>query len=481
MKIEAIDEAQADLVAPAAEATETARDQAIHEIAQRIGSLSVSLASASGEISDTSVRVISEAEVFQSLSVKTSQLTVQGKSVLDSANSAVDMSEKAEETVCATSQRLGAMVEDVKDLIERVQGIFDRLSGLEISLDRVATVSTEVDNISRKTNLLSLNASIEAARAGRHGRGFMVVAQEVKDLSNLTSEATGEIHNTIAELSKDMRGLIEDAEQAVDSANCIRRQTRGIGEEIEDIPQTLSRMSTSQRDILKASEEITSVTDEVAQTIQSLTDDVTTSADSLRDAQSALEDITEDAETITGMVSQMGVETIDTPYIQAVQAAAQEVSDLFSEAVNSGRISMADLMDTNYTPIPNTNPAQVMAVFTPYMDSVLPAIQERMLDLSGDVVFCVALNKDGYLPTHNKKFSLPQIEGEVAFNSSFCRNRRIFDDRVGLAAGKSTKPFLMQAYRRDMGDGNFAMMKDLSAPIYINGTHWGGLRLGYKA
>jgi methyl-accepting chemotaxis protein len=309
----------------------------------------------------------------------------------------------------------------------------------------------------------------------------MVVAQEVKDLSNLTSEATGEIHDTIGELGKDLRNLIEDAEQAVSSANCIRQQTNGIGAEIEEIPQTLARMAASQRDILTASEEITNVTDEVGQTIQALTQDVTTSASSLRDAHSAMADITEDAETITGMVSRMGVETVDTPYIRAVKEAAEEISGLFSDAVASGRMSLVDFMDTTYTPIPNTNPAQVMARFTPYMDSVLPPILERMLKLSEDVVFCAALNRDGYLPTHNKQFSLPQIEGEVEFNSAFSRNRRIFDDRVGLAAGQSTKPFLMQAYRRDMGNGNFTMMKDLSVPIYIDGTHWGGLRLGYKA
>ena len=61
-----------------------------------------------------------------------------------------------------------------------------------------------------------------------------------------------------------------------------------------------------------------------------------------------------------------------------------------------------------------------------------------------------------------------------------CRNRRIFNDRTGLAAGRNTKPFLLQTYRRDMGGGNFSLMKDLSAPIIINGRHWGGLRIGFK-
>jgi methyl-accepting chemotaxis protein len=85
---------------------------------------------------------------------------------------------------------------------------------------------------------------------------------------------------------------------------------------------------------------------------------------------------------------------------------------------------------------------------------------------------------NGYLPTHNRKFSQPQSDDPV-WNAANCRNRRIFDDRVGLKAGRNTAPFLLQVYRRDMGGGSFRMMKDLSAPIRVHGRHWGGLRLAY--
>jgi methyl-accepting chemotaxis protein len=95
------------------------------------------------------------------------------------------------------------------------------------------------------------------------------------------------------------------------------------------------------------------------------------------------------------------------------------------------------------------------------------------------VVFCAAVDVNGYLPTHNKKFSKPQSD-DPTWNTANCRNRRIFDDRVGAAAGRHTEPFLLQAYRRNMGD-SFVLMKDCSAPIYVHGRHWGGVRLAYKA
>ena len=110
----------------------------------------------------------------------------------------------------------------------------------------------------------------------------------------------------------------------------------------------------------------------------------------------------------------------------------------------------------------------------------MPAIQEPFLDHDPRVVFCAAVDRNGYLPTHNNIYSHPPSDDPV-WNAANCRNRRIFDDRTGLAAGRNTKPFILQTYRRDMGGGNFVLMKDLSAPIFVEGRHWGGLRVGYKA
>jgi methyl-accepting chemotaxis protein len=115
--------------------------------------------------------------------------------------------------------------------------------------------------------------------------------------------------------------------------------------------------------------------------------------------------------------------------------------------------------------------------FAQFTDRVLPKVQEAALDLN-EVIFCAVVDRNGYLPTHNRKFSQPQGPDPV-WNAANCRNRRIFNDRVGLKAGRSKEPFLLQVYRRDMGGGVFRMMKDVSAPIVVNGRHWGGLRLAY--
>ncbi len=119
-----------------------------------------------------------------------------------------------------------------------------------------------------------------------------------------------------------------------------------------------------------------------------------------------------------------------------------------------------------------------MAAFTSFTDRVLPPIQEAALEFDPRVVYCAAIDTNGYLPTHNLKFSQPQGP-DFDWNMANCRNRRIFDDRVGLKAGNNREPFLLQVYRRDMGNCEFVMMKDLSAPIVVQGHLWGGLRLAY--
>ncbi|MEK9671021.1 MAG: hypothetical protein VW268_00770 [Rhodospirillaceae bacterium] len=105
--------------------------------------------------------------------------------------------------------------------------------------------------------------------------------------------------------------------------------------------------------------------------------------------------------------------------------------------------------------------------------------QTNLLVLNATIEAARTVDRNGYLPTHNLKFAKPQGDDPI-WNNANCRNRRIFNDRTGLRAGQNTRPFFLQTYRRDMGGGNFVLMKDLSAPIMVKGRHWGGLRPAYK-
>jgi methyl-accepting chemotaxis protein len=84
------------------------------------------------------------------------------------------------------------------------------------------------------------------------------------------------------------------------------------------------------------------------------------------------------------------------------------------------------------------------------------------------------------VPVHNRRVSQPQRPGDPVWNTANSRNKRIFDDRAGIAAARSARPFLVQAYARDMGGGQMVMLREVDAPIRALGRHWGGFRTAYR-
>jgi methyl-accepting chemotaxis protein len=214
-------------------------------------------------------------------------------------------------------------------------------------------------------------------------------------------------------------------------------------------------------------------------TVRELAGQVDRSAGALEAARARAGTFLGVSESLLELTASSGVRTPDTPYIDAAIETAGAIAAHFEQAIASGRITLADLFDDRYQPIAGSDPGQHMTRFTALTDTLLPELQEPVAATLPNVVFCAAVDRNGYLPTHNQKFSRPQGPDPV-WNAAHCRNRRIFADRTGLAAGRNQRRFLLQTYRRDMGGGQFVLMKDLSAPIVVAGRHWGGLRIAYR-
>lgn len=170
----------------------------------------------------------------------------------------------------------------------------------------------------------------------------------------------------------------------------------------------------------------------------------------------------------------------DADLKDAAQETAAAIGRLFDRAIDEGHIGFDPLFSTDYQPVPGTDPQQVTTPFVDLCDRLLPPVQEPLLTRFPRVVFCAAVDRNGYLPTHNAAWSQPQRPGEPEWNAAHSRNRRLFDDATGLAAARSRQPVLVQTYRRDMGGGVIASMKDISAPIFVKGKHWGAFRIGCK-
>ncbi len=160
--------------------------------------------------------------------------------------------------------------------------------------------------------------------------------------------------------------------------------------------------------------------------------------------------------------------------------AGKELNRMFEQAVSRGEISIDDLFDDNYVAIPGTAPTQYRTRALDWADRTLPAFQEAFLAKDPRMVFCVMIDRNGYLPVHNRIYSQPQRPGDEAWNMANSRNRRIFNDAAGLAAGRNTRSYLIQSYARDMGKGVTVMMREIDVPVAVRGQHWGGFRTAYK-
>jgi methyl-accepting chemotaxis protein len=152
-----------------------------------------------------------------------------------------------------------------------------------------------------------------------------------------------------------------------------------------------------------------------------------------------------------------------------------EVTAELNKLISTNKLTLAQIFDTFYIPIPNTNPQKYRTQYDKFTDETIRIVLDKYLEKDNRIKFVVAVDKNGYLPTHNTRYSRP-LTGDGDYDTKHNRTKRMFNDRTGLAAARNTKPFLLQSYSRDTGE----TMMDLSVPIYIDGRHWGAIRIGYQ-
>jgi methyl-accepting chemotaxis protein len=348
--------------------------------------------------------------------------------------------------------------------VEQVAHDVAAVSGV---LGQVFSAAEGISHIAFQTRIVAFNAAVEAKRVGDAGRGFAVVADAVKDLARQVEEASKLIMGTVRDLGKRVETLSGDIRDA------------GAGGNRDTIQGAFRALHARIDAVARCAQGNTTICNEVSGSVESLSRELEHTGRSLERAKGRVEELLGLSEKLIELTVDSGLETEDTPYIELAIETAQKVGRLFEQAVEQGEISLADLFDEDYKPILGTNPQQYTTRFLKFTDRVLPPIQEPMLQFSPKVVYCAAVDRNTFLPTHNRKFARPQGKDPV-WNAANCRNRRIFTDRTGRAAGRNRRRFLLQSYRRDMGGGQFALMKDLSAPIWVKGQLWGNFRIAYR-
>lgn len=453
----------------------------IQKIADDAGDIVIEIADVSGNIDHINARVNLQAKSFNLVGEAAQAMADVKAEISAAAQNSIDVANQANQDVSASEQKVSVSLETIEALVQFVRRMEGRLGHLNDALNDVKNVSEVIQIIAAQTNLLALNATIEAARAGEAGKGFAVVAGEVKNLSNQTADATEQIDSTLNSLSDQVENLLSESQQGVQSAAIAQEGTNDIGDAIQMVGSAIKKVNGELENINQTAVAIDMHVDSVVSQLEATGKGSRRNRDDLALCNDRLSRLRGYGEVMIQASNQLGVQTVDTYAINAAIAGAKEIGLAFEKGLNDGQVSLSALFDSEYTPIENTQPLKFSVSAIEFYKKTLPSIQNQIRDENESFTMCCAVDMNCYLPVHNKECCHEPRPNDPDWNALHSRHQMIWDHSVGKASVTSAHPFLLQAYRREIGNREFEMMKDVSAPIFVNGQKWGALRCGYKA
>lgn len=451
----------------------------VRGLAEDASNVGIAVLDAAGNVDAVQDNLSQQVALFQDLTNAARELGQGNKTLMNNVALLTSSGHCLVEETTHSQREMEESLLAVCKVVEWVGSTSDELENLQAAMFGVDKVVRRIDKIAQQTHVLALNAHIEATRSSGSGSGFTVIANSIRGLADQTIEAATSISKTLTPLISAIHDLSTSTQVARSGAESAQRSTKEVFASLGRSEKAAEVLGRNVEAMASFSESTKDKVDLFAESLTSLLCGVEDSQSQLSSASSHLNDLFKSAQNLIQLSSQTGVVTGDTPFITLVVSQARAIESIFLAGIERGEIAVGELFDERYVPIPDTDPQQYRTRFVDYTDRVLPPIQEEMLQFSPLVVFAACVDRQGYLGTHNRKYSKPQGENPM-WNTVNCRNRRIFSDVAGLAAARNQEAYLLQTYRRDMGGGDFVFMKDLSAPIFVLGRHWGALRLAYR-
>ena len=366
---------------------------------------------------------------------------------------------------------------ELLDIVRKVQSVSQKLSTFNGTVqqlsersDSIRKIASLIKEIADQTNLLALNAAIEAARAGEAGRGFAVVADEVRGLADRVNQATQEISLNV----DGMITLVKDTQRENQGINADMGTTRAVversSEQFRDMVETFGRTNSQLLQITSAMDELgltnAQVHDSVTQ-IHDLSGDVSRHMDESSKSTGSLAKATESVQELVSRFK-IGRGTFDNNV-----DAARRFRDTLQARLEDMERRGVNVFDRNYQAIPGTDPQKYRVSYDEtYVRECQQSMDAALAEIRGGI-YAVGVDINGYLTAHNARFSRP-LTGDYQTDLVGNRTRRKFEAPTELRAARNTAPMLLQTYIRDTGE----LLCDIALPIHVKGQLWGNVRVG---
>ena len=239
-----------------------------------------------------------------SVAIACEQMAATSAEIAQNCIRTVDISNRAIQTAQNGSEVVSHAVQSIQRIAIKVQQSAKTVESLGSRSEQIGNIVGTIEDIADQTNLLALNAAIEAARAGEQGRGFAVVADEVRALAERTTKATREIGEMIKTIQKETKSAVTAMEEGVQEVERGTNDAARSGAALEEILNQIGDVTSQINQIATAAEEQTATTNEISKSMHDITQVVSSASGSSQETAGAASQLARMAEELKRIVAQ---------------------------------------------------------------------------------------------------------------------------------------------------------------------------------